>query len=199
MSTSNGDDPDGWGAWLLRSEADRTQADFLPTQFRKIDWQELSSALARWMWYNISAELKARIKLTAGPIRRGYADTLYDAMVEEMEHVDTLTAFVKIKKCHNMTGSDFSLLSEYVVSFMKEILILRSWKMELPPYMVILIILQNLSEMRKRKWLETMDRERDTATSFTYAKLIEYTRRIRMELIYDEEILATRQAKGKNR
>ncbi|KAJ5721746.1 uncharacterized protein N7483_009680 [Penicillium malachiteum] len=150
-------------------------------------WQELSSALAIWIWHNISAELKARIKLTAGPIRRGYADTLYDATVEEMENPDILTVQDRFNKCFNMTGSDFSLLSEYVVSFMREIMILKRWKIELSPYMVIHRILHNLSEERRSKWLETMKREQDTAASFTDAKLIEYTRKIRIELIYDEK------------
>ncbi|KAJ5711532.1 hypothetical protein N7488_005688 [Penicillium malachiteum] len=67
----------------------------------------LSANAARWIWENLGEDLQRQIECDTGPIRRGYADTLHDEIVKQMDGEGPLADMDRVNKLWNMTADDF--------------------------------------------------------------------------------------------
>ncbi|KAJ5712331.1 hypothetical protein N7493_008799 [Penicillium malachiteum] len=151
-------------------------------------WEQLSMAVAQWLKDNISSSLLRQLERTEQAI--SFADETYTAIMKEVDEERKMTDYEMLVACWNMNPDSFFSASEYVEDFIHAAARLVDRDMEIPPYAILLRIIDGLGQANllalKDKMIDKLQQNEDTGSNFTRGRLQEYVNMLQGELRIEE-------------
>ncbi|KAJ5638850.1 hypothetical protein N7528_001240 [Penicillium herquei] len=151
-------------------------------------WEQSSMAVGQWLKDNISSSLLRQLEQTEQAM--WFADETYTAIMRQLDEERKMTDYeMLVEFWHLIPGNPFSA-SEYVEDFMRAAARLADRDIDIPPYAILLKIIDGLDQINrialKDKMIDTLQRNKDTGSTFTKEKLQEYVNMLQGELRIEE-------------